>query len=322
MSQLPFLDVRMPQEPSPTLLKSSPLIRYSLATRPAFLLASIMPVCVGTAAASYQGYEFKAILFALSVLAVMLIHAGVNVINDYYDEQNGTDRLNTERIYPFTGGSRFIQNQVLSARQIFNFAWLLLGAAILLGLGLVWHTGVGLLWIGLAGFLVGWGYSAPLLQLNSRGLGEPAVAVGLGVLTPLGAWYVQTSAFDAYPCVISLPLGLLAMNILLINQFPDAKADAASGKHHWVVRFGAEQAAWLYALHVLLASLILLSLIVSGLLPSLALISLLPLGLAGRAASLLKRYARQTEQLTSAIKLTIASLILHSGLLTLSLALV
>lgn len=312
----------MPQEPSQALLSQPLLIRYSLATRPAFLLASIVPVCVGAAAASYQGYEFKAGLFVLSVLAMMFIHAGVNVINDYYDEQNGTDRLNTERIYPFTGGSRFIQNQVLSAQQTFYFAWLLLGAAILIGVGLVWQTGVGLLWIGLAGFLVGWGYSAPPLQLNSRGLGEPAVALGIGVLAPLGAWYVQTSVFKGYPCLISLPLGLLAMNILLINQFPDAKADAASGKHHWVVRFGAERAAWVYRLNVLLASLILLSLIISGLLPSLALISLLPLGLAGRAAILLKRYALQTERLTSAIKMTIASLILHGGLLTLSLALV
>lgn len=312
----------MPQEPSPTLLSQSPFIRYSLATRPAFLLASILPVCVGAAAAVYQGYELKADLFILSLLAIMLIHAGVNVINDYYDEQNGTDRLNTERIYPFTGGSRFIQNQVLSTQQTFNFAWLLLGAAILIGLGLVWQTGTGLLWIGFAGFLVGWGYSAPPLQLNSRGLGELAVALGIGVLTPLGAWYVQTSRLAGYPCLIGLPLGLLTMNILLINQFPDANADAASGKHHWVVRFGAERSAWIYAANVLLALLMLVGLIVIQWLPSLALISLLPFGFAISAAILLKRYALQTVRLTSAIKMTIASVILHGGLLTLSLALV
>lgn len=312
----------MPQEPSPALLLQTPVLRYSLATRPAFLLASIMPVCVGSAAAGYQGYTFKAGLFLLSLLAIMLIHAGVNVINDYYDEQNGTDRLNTERIYPFTGGSRFIQNQVLSAQQTFKFAWSLLLAAILLGLVLVGQTGLGLLWIGVLGCLVGWGYSTPPLQLNSRGWGEPAVGLSIGLLAPLGAWYVQTSSFAWYPCWLGLPLGLLAMNILLINEFPDAKADAASGKHHWVVRFGAQQATWIYAANVLLALLILLVLIVSQSVPSLALISLLPLGLAFRAAILLKRYALQTEHLEAAIKMTIASVILHGSLLTLSLALV
>ncbi|WP_298613500.1 prenyltransferase [uncultured Thiothrix sp.] len=312
----------MPQEPSLALLQQSPLVRYSLATRPAFLLASLMPVCVGTAAAIYQGYVFQVGLFALSLLAILLIHAGVNVINDYYDEQNGTDRLNTERLYPFTGGSRFIQNQVLSAEQTFAFAWSLLGTAILLGLLLVWQTGLDLLWIGLAGCLIGWGYSAPPLQLNSRGLGEPAVAISIGVLAPLGAWYVQTSDLAEYPSLIGLPLGLLAMNILLINQFPDAKADAASGKHHWVVRFGVQTAAWIYLSNVLLAGLILICLVIFGCLPSLALVSALPLGLSLSAAFLLKRYAVQTERLVPAIKMTIASVILHGCLLTLSLALV
>lgn len=312
----------MPQEPTLALLKQPPLVRYSLATRPAFLLASLMPVCVGTAASSYQGYTFQLALFTLSVLAILLIHAGVNVLNDYYDEQNGTDRLNTERIYPFTGGSRFIQNQVLSAQQTFNFAWGLLGLAILLGLSLVWQAGLNLLWIGLAGFLIGWGYSALPLQLNSRGLGEPAVALSIGVLAPLGAWYVQTGELAWYPCLVGLPLGLLAMNILLINQFPDTKADAASGKHHWVVRLGAPRAASVYLASVLLAGLILILLLVGGWLPGLALISILPLALSLRAAVLLKRFALQTEQLTPAIKMTIASVILHGSLLTLSLALV
>lgn len=312
----------MPLEPTPALLQQSPLVRYSLATRPAFLLASLMPVCVGTAASSYQGYTFQLALFTLSVLAILLIHAGVNVLNDYYDEQNGTDRLNTERIYPFTGGSQFIQNQVLSAQQTFNFAWGLLGLAIVLGLSLVWQAGLNLLWIGLAGFLIGWGYSAPPLKLNSRGLGEPAVAIGIGVLAPLGAWYVQTSELVWHPCLVGLPLGLLTMNILLINQFPDAKADAASGKHHWVVRLGAPRTAWIYLTNVLLAGLMLILLIILGLLPRLALISVLPLALSLRAAVLLKRFALQTEQLTPAIKMTIASVILHGSLLTLSLALV
>lgn len=312
----------MPQEPTQASLKQSPLLRYSLATRPAFLLVSLLPVCVGTVAASYQGYSLQMGLFLLALLAILLLHAGVNVMNDYYDEQNGTDRLNTERIYPFTGGSRFIQNQILSAKQTFYFAWGLLGIAILLGLGLVWQTGSGLFWIGGVGCLIGWGYSAPPLQLNSRGLGEPAVALCMGSLIPLGAWYVQTQQLAWYPCLISLPLGLLVMNILLINQFPDAKADAASGKYHWVVRWGAVPAAWIYAANLVFALVILVGLIKSQLLPSVALISVLPLGLAMTAAVLVKRYALEPARLRSAIKMTIASAILHASLLTLSLVLV
>lgn len=308
-------------EPNQTLLQSRWRC-YGLATRPAFILASLIPVGLGVAALSYQGAEISLLKLLLSLIAMGLVHAGVNVINDYYDELNGTDRLNTERIYPFTGGSRFIQNQVLSAQQMFMFAVGLLSGAMVIGLGLIASSGLGLFWIGVVGLLIGWGYSAPPLKLNSRGLGEPAVAIGIGVLAPLGAWYVQTSELAWYPCLVGLPLGLLAMNILLINQFPDTKADAASGKHHWVVRFGAQTAAWIYLANVLLAGLLLMFLIISGLLPSLALISGLALILSLRAAWLLKRDALHTERLAPAIKMTIASVILHGSLLTLSLALV
>ncbi len=308
----------MAQEPGATLL-ARPLLRYWLATRPPFLAASVVPVLLGAAAAGYQGFSIQIGLLLWCVLGIMLIHAGVNVLNDYYDEQNGTDRRNTQRIYPFTGGSRFIQNGVLTASNTLYLGLGLLAAGMLVGLGLTWVSGVELLWIGLAGFVIGWGYSAPPLLLNSRGLGELAVAVGVGVLAPLGAWYVQARVVAGYPVLVSVPLALLLMNILVINQFPDREADAASGKHHWVVRFGAIVAARLYLAAVLLAGAVLVLLVMLETLPAAALLSLLPVGIALRAALQLLENAQQPTLLEPAIKMTIGSAILHGVLLTLSL---
>jgi 1,4-dihydroxy-2-naphthoate octaprenyltransferase len=174
----------MAQEPDKTLLNTH-FLRYWLATRPNFLAASLIPVLIGAAAVAHRGGKVSVLLLLLTLLATALVHAGVNVLNDYYDDENGTDRCNTQRIFPFTGGSRFIQNGVLSAGETFVFGASLLSAAMLLGVGLAWVSGMGLLWIGLAGLLLGWGYSASPLRLNSRGLGEPAVAIGFGILTPL-----------------------------------------------------------------------------------------------------------------------------------------
>ncbi|OQX11669.1 MAG: 1,4-dihydroxy-2-naphthoate octaprenyltransferase, partial [Thiothrix lacustris] len=163
---------------------------------------------------------------------------------------------------------------------------------------------------------------APPLSLNSRGLGEPTIALSFGILTPLGAWFVQTGTLAWYPIVISLPLSLLIMNILLINQFPDREADAASGKHHWVVRFGADSAAKVYVAAVLLATLLLVLWVMLDVLPPMALLSALPLGIALRAGLQLVEHAHAPQKLEPAIKMTIGSAILHGMLLSLALWLV
>lgn len=308
----------MSKEPDHSLL-ASPVLRYWLATRPGFLAASLVPVLIGVAAVSQQGGKVSLWLLLLALLATALVHAGVNVLNDYYDDANGTDRCNTQRIFPFTGGSRFIQNGVLSAGDALVFGAGLLSVAMLLGICLAWVSGSSLLWVGVAGLLLGWGYSAPPLRLNSRGLGELAVAAGFGILTPLGSWFVQTGEMALYPVLVSVPVALLVMNILFINQFPDYQADAASGKHHWVVRLGSQRAAPIYLLTVLLAAFLLVAMVMVGGLPPLALLSLLPLKLAWQAGLQLQQYATQPAQLEPAIKMTIGSMILHGLLLSLGL---
>ena len=308
-----------PPEPNKSLLQSR-WYCYWLATRPAFLAASLIPVLVGVAAVHYQGGEVSVLKLIFSLIAIGLVHAGVNVLNDYYDELNGTDRLNTERLFPFTGGSRFIQNEVLSANQTLWFGVGLLGAAIILGLVLTAMSGGALIGIGLFGLLIGWGYSAPPLKFNSRGGGELAIAVGFGVLIPLGAWYVQTHHLSVYPIVISLSLAALVANILIINQFPDHAADKQTGKHHWVVRLGLDKAPHLYGALVLLAVLSVVINTLLGVLPPLAALTLIPLGLSLKADNDLRQYAKTPQYLAPAIKLTISSMILHGLLLTLVLA--
>ncbi|MEZ5536549.1 MAG: 1,4-dihydroxy-2-naphthoate octaprenyltransferase [Thiolinea sp.] len=308
----------MPQEPDQSL-REKPLLRYWLATRPGFLAASIVPVLVGTAAFAHQGGHVSLLLLLLSLLAIMLVHSGVNVLNDYYDELNGTDRLNTQRIFPFTGGSRFIQNGVMDTQETLIFGSALLAAASVLGIGLSLHSGIELIWIGMAGLLLGWGYSAPPMRLNSRGFGEIAVVLGFGTLPPLGAWFVQSGELTWYPVLVSIPTALLVMNILVINQFPDYEADKQSGKRHWVVRFGLQKATYLYQSFLIQAVFFVVLFTLNGTMPGWSIVSGIPLLLAGRANLLLQKHAKQPTQLETAIKLTIAAAITHGLLLSLAL---
>jgi 1,4-dihydroxy-2-naphthoate octaprenyltransferase len=306
-----------PMEPTLETFQN-PLTRYVAATRPAFLTASLLACLIGLAIARQDGIALNLELAAITLLFALLAHAGVNVLNDYYDALNGTDACNTERLFPFTGGSRFIQNGVLTPVQTRNFGFALLFGVALAGLWLMLRSAPQLLYVGFAGLFIGWAYSAPPFRLNSRGLGELCVAAGFLLITA-GTDFVQRKGYAAAPFIAGLPYALLVTNLLYINQFPDRKADTAAGKLHWVARLDVQQARWGYVLIVTLAYAWLLSSVVLGWLPVQALLALLALPLSVKAARLLLRHAAQPQQLGDAIRLTISGMLAHGVLLSLAL---
>jgi 1,4-dihydroxy-2-naphthoate polyprenyltransferase len=239
-------------------------------------------------------------------LLAVSTQAGVNVFNDYYDHLNGTDAVNVDRLFPFTGGSRFIQNGVMSPRQMLVYALVLFGGVIAGGLWLIETRGVGLFWIGLAGLLIGWAYSAPPLKLNSRGLGEICVAAGF-LLIVAGADFVQRGAISAKPWLLGLPYALLVTNILYINQFPDRAADILAGKRHWVARLEPAVAARGYWLILFLSALVLVGLVGDHQLPTPALVSLLALIPALKASRILSAHAHEPARLVPALQMTIVA---------------
>jgi 1,4-dihydroxy-2-naphthoate octaprenyltransferase len=307
----------MPVEPTLSSYQN-PFLRYFFATRPPFLLVTLVACLLGIASASWSGLQLQADLAIITVLLALLTHAAVNVLNDYFDALNGTDDVNTERLYPFTGGSRFIQSGVLSAAQTARFGYALLGAAILGGLWLIAQTGAGLLWLGAGGLLLGWAYSAPPLKLNSRGWGELCVLLGfLGVT--LGADFVQRKAFAWQPVITGLPYALLVTNLLFINQFPDRKADMQAGKRHWVARLLLHRAVLGYPLIAVLALLCLLWGVWIGALPKASLLSAFPILFSFVASWHLMHFAEMPALLRPAIQLTLAAMLGHG--LTLALIL-
>jgi len=305
----------------PTLATfQNPFARYFAATRPAFLTASMMACVIGLSIAWRDGLAFNFTLALITLLFGLLAHAGVNVLNDYYDALNGTDAQNTERIFPFTGGSRFIQNGVLTLTQTRNLGIALLAGVVAAGLGLMARSAPQLFFIGLAGIFIGWAYSAPPFRLNSRGLGELCVTAGFLAITA-GADFVQRKGFAAAPFIAGLSYALLVTNLLYINQFPDRTADTAAGKLHWVARLPVQQARWGYVLIIILTYIWLMLSVSFGWLPKLVLLSFIALPVSVQAARLLLRYAVQPQQLGEAIKLTIAAMLTHGGLLSLGLIL-
>jgi len=306
-------------EPTPERF-GNPALKLLAATRPAFLSVTAVGAALGLGSAWHDLGSVEALPALLTVTFALVAHAGVNVVNDYYDHLSGADAVNVDRIYPFTGGSRFIQNGVLSARQTAWLGYALLASVIPAGLLLTAWSGPGLVAIGMAGLLVGWAYSAPPLELNSRGLGELCVGAGF-LLVVVGADHVQRHGFDSTPFAAGLSYALFVTDVLFINQFPDRLADLRAGKLHWVARLEPRTARWGYLLIALAAGLVTLSGVARTCLPAAALVSLLAWIPAGFAARDLLRYADSPARLGPAIKATIAAALVHGVLMTAALIL-
>ncbi len=283
-------------------------------TRPGFIIATLVGCALGIAAAAASPATALAPLRAgATLLLAALAHAGANLLNDYFDDLNGADAINTDRIVPFTGGARFIQQQQVSARTTRHYGLLLLGLAGAGGSWLALTSGPGLLAIGALGLAIGWTYSAPPLQLMSRGLGELAVAVAWALIV-VGAAFVQQREFGLLPVLCAVSYGLMAATILVVNGFPDAASDAQAGKRTLVVRLGPTRAALAYAGITLAAHGWLATLLLRSLIPAGAAWGLLSLPLSLTASVILWHERHTPQRLKTAILLTIgAALLLGLG---------
>jgi 1,4-dihydroxy-2-naphthoate octaprenyltransferase len=227
------------------------LRRHWLAVRPGFLGAAALPVLVGTAWGWRLGGAWDLSSFALALLATVLLAAASNVFNDVGDDLMGSDRINDARIYPFTGGSRVLQNGVMTLAEMTRLSLLLFATAMMLGVLLIYREGLVVLWFGLAGVTLGVLYSWPPVQLAAHGIGELTVACAFGVLPVTGAAWLQSGMLGGDAMLLSVPVSCWVTAILLINEVPDAPADASVGKKTLPVRLPRESTALLYGmLHV------------------------------------------------------------------------
>lgn len=280
--------------------------RLWLATRPKFFPASVLSVVFGTAWGFAAAGSLDIVAAVLALLATMAVHAGSNVINDVGDELNGTDRQNESRIYPFTGGSRFIQNDIMSVDQMRRWGVGLFVIALVPGFALFLMKGAGVLVFGLTGVALGTLYSLPGIQLSGRGIGEIAIAIAFGVLPVTGAAWLQTGAVDAGTILVSIPISCWVAAILLINEVPDREADQAAGKHTWPVRFGLAGTRWIYLFLHVAAAAATIAAIWLHVLPLWGLVvPILLVGGAIKAAGLIVSAADNADGFTVGIKMTL-----------------
>lgn len=275
--------------------------------RAPFLVSTHLPVLLGTAMAFAQTGEWNWLFYILAAVCVALINAAANVANDYFDHLSGNDVINVDFVRPFTGGSRMIQNGLLSSAEVLGLAVVLSLLCVTIGFWLVWKVGVVVLVLGIIGLTGGLLYTTPPVNLASRGLGELIVGLNTGMLPLIGSYYIQTKTLTWGVVLFSLPLSILIIAILFINQFQDYKADMAVGKNNWVVRLGRKRSVPVYILLMIAWILPVISGVSMNYCNKWCLLSLFALVPAFLAIRHVMKYYDEPQKLTPANGLTIVT---------------
>lgn len=228
-------------------------LRLFVATRPPFLTISVVGCLIGFAAAYAAGDAVPYATALLALVIAMSAQASANVINDYCDSRNGSDDKNIERISPFTGGSRVIQEQWLSPIQVKRYGYAILALCAVLGLWLLASLKAwALIWIGLLGLFLAWGYSSPPLALMSRGIWGEIAIMSAWALIVIGCSMLGGLGISGAAVIPGLAFGAMVANILYMNQIPDILADREAKKRTLAVMTPTEKLWVWYAVFMLL----------------------------------------------------------------------
>lgn len=230
-------------------MNSKPTNRLSIwlhASRPRTWATSVSPVLLATALAWAHGkahWGIAAICFFFALLAQIASNFG----NDYFDYRKGSDKA--DRVGP----RRAVAAGDISPRAMLTATIATLGVACLLGCMLIPVGGWWLVAVGAVIAVAALAYSAGPYPLSYHGLGDVTVWIFFGLVAVNLSYYVQALTFDLDVFLCSAAMGLLSVNILIVNNYRDVDDDRAAGKHTTVVLFGRPFARTVYLLNGIIA---------------------------------------------------------------------
>jgi 1,4-dihydroxy-2-naphthoate octaprenyltransferase len=194
-------------------------------------VAGFSPVAVGSALAARDG-AFRPLVALAALVGALFIQVGTNLANDHEDFRRGADTA--DRLGP----PRVTQQGWLSPGAVLRGALACFAAALVVGLTLVWVAGWPILVVGLTSILAGYAYTGGPFPLAYHGLGDLFVLVFFGLVAVGGTYFVQALTLRPEVLLAGVPVGLLGVALLAVNNTRDLATDRAAGKRTLVVRLG------------------------------------------------------------------------------------
>ncbi|HOP49772.1 MAG TPA: 1,4-dihydroxy-2-naphthoate octaprenyltransferase [Ignavibacteriales bacterium] len=235
------------------------LEKWILAARPKTLPAIISPVIVGNIFVMKQfPTKFNYLIGFVTLLSALLIQIGTNFVNDLYDFYKGSDTKERK------GPIRVVSAGLVTPKQMQFAIYFVFTLAFVLGLILVYsleikyHKGLYLLVVGILSIIFAYIYTAGPFPLAYNGLGDISAIVFFGVIATLGSFFVHTGELNMTLFVISIALGMLIDNILVVNNYRDYYEDKKNNKRTLIVILGEKSGLYLYLFNNIFAIAILL----------------------------------------------------------------
>lgn len=225
----------------------SPARAWLLVSRPATLPAAAVPVFVGIGAAISEGANLRPFVFAITLVCALLIQIGTNFANDYSDFHRGADHEGR------LGPVRVTQSGLITQEGVRRGIVVAFGLAALLGAWLAWIGGWPIIVIGVLSIISGLAYTGGPFPFGYHGLGDIFVFVFFGLVAVTGTAFLQTGAWSLFALLLSIPIGLLVTNILVVNNLRDLPTDRAANKRTLATRVGDRATRLQYALFVVLS---------------------------------------------------------------------
>ena len=236
-------------------MKKNSIAAWIEAARPKTLPASISPVLVACALAWRDGV-FSVVPALLCLLVALFAQIASNFANDYFDFKKGADT--EERLGP----ERAVASGWITPENMLKGTFITLGLACLFGCGLLFYAGWKLIPIGIAIALCVLAYSAGPFPLAYNGLGDVCVLLFYGIIPVCYTYYVQANTFSLLSLILSLAVGVLSVNILIVNNYRDYAQDKKSKKRTTIVLFGRRFGLIIYLLNGFIAVMLTLPLMV------------------------------------------------------------
>ncbi len=229
---------------------------WVLATRPWSFPASAMPVLVTLAFLFWNGYLVDWLAGVWALLNIVVFHAAGNTWSDYFDYKRGVDREDA------IGGMSIVSGE-FQAVEIKRLAWCLLSIAVVAGIGLMLYAGLPVLYFGLAGCALILLY--PWLKYHA--LGDLDIFLTYSVLPILGTSFVATGYMHKEVLWLMLPIGLITVGILHVNNARDIEQDSRAGIKTFAMLIGKKASVYFYLAELLLPFVAILVAAICGAMP-------------------------------------------------------
>ncbi|MBR5053166.1 MAG: prenyltransferase [Bacteroidaceae bacterium] len=250
-------------------MKGHTIKEWILATRPWSFPASAMPVIVTIVFVWSQGLLNSWGLGLMALVNIILVHAAGNVWSDYHDYKKGVDADDTY-------GVRILTDKQFTPKEVLALSVTLQVLAVLMGLLMVYLTGITLLWFGLAGIALSLLYP----PLKYAALGDLVIMACYSVLPMLGTTFICSGEIIPKVLWLAVPVGSITVAILHVNNARDIETDTRAGIQTFAILTGRQTAIKVYLFELLLPYLWLLATVLLGNVSPWTLLTLITLPLA------------------------------------------